>query len=97
MRASGNAKKHKPEGKPPRIVVYTSSTCHWCRVAKAYLKDHDLPYTEVDIISDKRGRREMVAMTGQHGVPVIKVGHRAMVGWDKKEFQALLRGDGGRR
>ena len=97
MGASGGGKRRKPDSGPPRIVVYTSPTCHWCRVAKAYLKDHDLPYTEVDIITDKRGRRDMVAMTGQYGVPVIKVGHRAMVGWDKKEFKALLSGDGGRR
>lgn len=39
----------------------------------------------------------MVLMTGQNGVPVIKVGERAMVGWDAREFERLLRGKQGRR
>lgn len=82
---------------PPRITVYTSPACHWCRVAKRYLEHRGLTYREVDIISDKRGRQEMVRMTGQYGVPVIRVGHRAMVGWDKAEFELLLSGKVGRR
>jgi len=84
-------------GHPPRITVYTSPSCHWCRVAKRYLEHKGLEYREVDIIADKRGRQEMARMTGQHGVPVIRVGHRAMVGWDKAEFETLLSNKGGRR
>lgn len=82
---------------PPRITVFTSPSCHWCRVAKRYLESRGLRYDEVDIITDKRGRQEMVRMTGQYGVPVIRVGHRAMVGWDKAEFESLLDGKPGRR
>jgi glutaredoxin 3 len=80
------------ESPQPRITVYTSPACHWCRVAKRYLDERGLPYREVDVISDKRGRQEMVRMTGQQGVPVIRVGERAMTGWDKAEFERLLRG-----
>lgn len=70
--------------------MYTSPSCHWCRVAKRYLEERQLAYREVDIISDRRGRQEMVRMTGQSGVPVIRVGERAMTGWDKAEFERLL-------
>jgi glutaredoxin-like YruB-family protein len=84
-------------GHLPRITVYTSPTCHWCKVAKRYLDEHGLQYREVDIISDLRGRQEMVRMSGQYGVPVIRVGERAMTGWDKAEFERLLRGGRGRR
>ena len=63
-------------------------------MAKRYLEEHGLPYREVDIINDKRGRQEMVRMTGQYGVPVIRVGERAMTGWDKAEFERLLHGRG---
>jgi glutaredoxin 3 len=82
---------------PPRITVYTSPSCHWCKVAKRYLEEKGLKYREVDIISDLKGRQEMVRMTGQYGVPVVRVGEKAMVGWDKREFEALVRGGGGRR
>ena len=75
----------------PKITVYTSPSCHWCRVAKRYLEEKGLPYREIDIIANKRGRQEMARMTGQYGVPVIRVGERAMTGWDKAEFERLLK------
>lgn len=91
MPTSGHARNQ------PRITIYTSPACHWCRVAKRYMDEHALEYTEVDIINDPRGRQEMVRMTGQYGVPVIRVGERAMTGWDTHEFERLLRGRAHRR
>ena len=76
----------------PRITVFTSPTCHWCRVAKRYIEERGLSYREVNIIDDARGRQEMVRMSGQHGVPVIRVGEHSMTGWDKAEFEQLLNG-----
>ena len=74
------------------VTLYTSPTCHWCRVAKRYLEEQDITYSEIDIISDHAGRREMVLMTGQHGVPVVRVGEHAMIGWDEAEFELLRAG-----
>jgi glutaredoxin 3 len=81
----------------PRITVFTSPSCHWCKVAKSYLNERGLTYREVDVIKDARGRQEMARMTGQYGVPVIRVGEHAMTGWDKAEFERLLSGKPGRR
>lgn len=73
-----------------RVTVYSTPICHWCRAAKRYLEERAIPYTEVDVMSDAAGQREMVLMTGQHGVPVILVGERAMIGWDPDEFEVLF-------
>ena len=81
----------------PRITVFTSPSCHWCRVATRYIEERGLTYREVDVIKDARGRQEMARMTGQYGVPVIRVGEHAMTGWDKAEFERLLSGDFKRR
>jgi glutaredoxin len=87
-------------GKPshqPRITVFTSPTCHWCKVTKRYLEERGLSYREIDIVGNPRGRQEMVRMTGQYGVPVIRVGEHSMTGWDKAEFERLLTGTFRRR
>jgi glutaredoxin-like YruB-family protein len=73
-----------------KVKLYTTQTCAWCRVAKAYLKDNEIDYAEVDIVDDLDGRREMLVMTGQYGVPVVLVGDKAMVGWNPDEFETLL-------
>lgn len=58
-------------------------------MAKRYFAEHAVPYSDVDVSSDRHGLREMVATTGQYGVPVIVVGGKAMVGWNAQEFQRL--------
>lgn len=80
-----------PRRLPPRVTLYTTRTCHWCKVAKTYLREHEIPFREIDVMAERRGYKEMVAMTGQSGVPVIRVGEKAIVGWDKREFERLYR------
>ena len=77
-------------GDQKQVKLYSTATCHWCRVAKAYLTQREIEFTEADIISDLEARKEMLTMTGQSGVPVILVGEKAMVGWDQDEFERLL-------
>jgi glutaredoxin 3 len=63
-------------------------------VAKRYFAEHGVPYDDTDVSRDRRALREMVAATGQYGVPVILIGDKAMVGWNAAEFDRLF-GPGG--
>lgn len=74
-----------------RIRLFTTPVCGYCRMAKAYMVDNGIEFDEVDITKDRRGRREMVVMTGQHGVPVILIGEKTLVGWNEREFVRMLR------
>ncbi|MDO8987096.1 MAG: glutaredoxin family protein [Coriobacteriia bacterium] len=78
---------------PPlkHVKVYSTPACPWCKVAKAYLKDNDIPFMDIDVSRDRAGLKEMLAMTGQHGVPVLLVGEKTMVGWNPGEFEKLRR------
>lgn len=73
------------------VKVYSTPACPWCKVAKAYLRDNSIPFTDIDVSRDKSGLKEMLAMTGQHGVPVLLVGEKTMVGWSPGEFEKLRR------
>lgn len=74
---------------PKRVTLFTSPGCPWCAVARRYLADHDIDFTEIDVSSDRTGMREMVLMTAQHGVPVLLVGGKTLVGWNADEFDEL--------
>lgn len=50
-----------------------------------------MKFTDVDVAKDRAGLKRMVTMTGQYGVPVVLVGEHAMVGWNPKEFERLLK------
>jgi glutaredoxin 3 len=72
-----------------KVTLYTTPTCPWCQVAKRYLTEHGVGFAEVDVSADRAGLREMVLMTAQHGVPVLRIGEKALVGWNAEEFERL--------
>lgn len=62
--------------------------------AKRYFAERGIDYVDLDVSRDQAALKRMVQSTQQYGVPVIQVGDKAMVGWDKGEFEKLL-GEGG--
>lgn len=57
----------------PNITVYTTPTCPFCKMAKAYFDQHKIEYTEKDVAADGQAREEMLEKSGQMGVPVTIV------------------------
>jgi glutaredoxin-like YruB-family protein len=72
------------------VTVFTTPTCSWCRRAKQYLTQQRVRFREVDVSRDPSAARDLVRMTGQMGVPVILVGNRPIVGFDKPQLDRLL-------
>ena len=73
------------------IVVYTSSTCPYCTLAKDYLDEKGLEYTEKNVQSDSQARKELMDM-GHMGVPVVVIGDEQIVGFDKTKIDLALDG-----
>lgn len=72
------------------VLIYTTSTCHFCHMAKAFFKDHDVAYTEYNVGEDEVKRAEMIEKSGQMGVPVIYVGDDMIVGFNEAKLKELL-------
>ncbi len=73
-----------------RVLLFSTSTCSWCRRAKRYLKERRVPFKEINIERDPDAAREIVRKTGQTGVPVIKIGNRWIVGFDREKIDKEL-------
>lgn len=76
------------------VVIYSTPTCHFCRAAKEFFKEHGIEFTDFDVSTDTAKRQEMIDMTGQMGVPVIKIGDDVVIGFDKNKIAQLLGVDG---
>lgn len=70
------------------VTIYTTPTCVYCRMAKAFFTEKNVAYTEKDVVTDMKAREEMVQKSGQLGVPVIDVQGTIIVGFDR---DALVR------
>ncbi|MBX5477291.1 MAG: glutaredoxin family protein [Clostridia bacterium] len=72
------------------VTVYTTPTCPYCRSAKRFLQERNVPFREVDVSRDPRAAAELVRRTGQTGVPVIDVNGEIIVGFDVARLQRAL-------
>ena len=79
------------------VKIYTTPTCGYCHQAKSFLDGLGVKYTEYDVSRDREAAEEMVAITGQMGVPVIVINGEAIVGFDRARIQALLAGHDNRK
>lgn len=72
------------------VTIYSTPVCHFCNSAKDFFKENNVEYTEHDVASDADKRQEMVDMTGQMGVPVIRIGDDVIIGYDEPKLKELL-------
>lgn len=72
------------------VVIYTTPTCSFCKMAKEYFTENDVKYTEYNVAEDAEKRQEMIDKTGQMGVPVIMIGEEVIIGFDKEKLAGLL-------
>ncbi len=72
------------------VSIYTTPSCHFCHMAKEYFKEKGVAYEEFDVAADAEKRREMVDMTRQLGVPVIRIDDTLIVGFNKPKVMELL-------
>lgn len=74
----------------PKVKVYSTPTCPYCKMAKQFLDQNKIDYEHIDVSSDEKAASEMVEKSGQMGVPVIMVGEKVVVGFNKEELKKVL-------
>ena len=72
------------------VKIYSTPACMYCNMLKAYLVQHDVKFEDYNVAEDQEKGREMVEMTGQMGVPVVKIGEEVIVGFDQPRIAQLL-------
>ena len=72
--------------------VYSTPTCPWCKKAKEYLKEKNVQFTDVNVAGNQQAAQEMIKKSGQMGVPVIEIGGKIIVGFDREELDRILSG-----
>ncbi len=84
------AKAAKSDKKQPRVIVFSTPTCAYCNIAKRYFRENNVKFRDVDISRDAAAARDVVRRSGQMGVPVIDIGGKLIVGFDKPKINQLL-------
>jgi glutaredoxin-like YruB-family protein len=72
------------------IKVYSTPTCPYCIMAKTFLKEHKLPFEDIDVSMNQKAAEEMIKLTGQMGVPVLVINGKVIIGFNKPALMQAL-------
>lgn len=73
-----------------KITIYSTPTCHFCHLAKDYFKSKGWEYEDVNVAGNIEKQKELVAKSGQFGVPVIIIDNKMIVGFDRPKINQLM-------
>lgn len=73
-----------------RVKVYSTSTCPFCAMVKAFLKEKNILFENVDVGTNPEAAKEMVKKSGQMAVPVIDIDGKIIVGFNKEAISREL-------
>jgi glutaredoxin 3 len=65
-----------------QVIMYTSSQCGYCQMAKRLLAQRGVVPHEINVDADTARRAEMVLRSGHRSVPQIFIGERHVGGYE---------------
>lgn len=71
-----------------KVEIYTKKTCMFCDKAKAWMKEHGIPYEEYEVSSPKEFTAMQERVPGAKTVPQILIEGHVIGGYDVlKEYE----------
>lgn len=72
------------------VEIYSTPSCHFCHMAKEFFQANNVEFTDYNVAEDQDKRAEMIDMTNQMGVPVIKIDNKVIIGFDEPKVREML-------
>ena len=79
-----------------QITIYTTATCHYCKMLKDYLSVRNFTFTEKFIDADDVAQKEMLEVSGGFlGVPFVSIvkddgSVGTVLGFDRGKINSIL-------
>lgn len=73
------------------VTIYSATWCAFCHAAKEYLDKLGVKYIDKDVDSDPAFAREAATKSGQRAIPVLDIGGKVIIGFDRPKIDAALK------
>lgn len=73
-----------------KVIIYSTLSCVYCKMAKDWMENNSIAFTEYDLSRDTDKRDEMIEKTGQMAVPVFDIDGEIIIGFDKNKISQIL-------
>jgi len=73
-----------------KVKIYTLPSCHFCHEEKAFLKNHNIDFVEINLENNREAQDEMIRVSGQMGVPVTVIDSTTIAGFNREVLAKKL-------
>jgi glutaredoxin len=77
-----------------KVIIYTLSTCPWCRKTKNFFTEHNIPFTFIDYdLADEATQNMILHETdavGATGFPFVKINDEIIVGYRPELYSKAM-------
>jgi glutaredoxin len=88
---STDAVQKNPRVIKPKVELYTTSWCPWCKKAKAFFRSRGIAFVEYDIEKDKAAARRKAQIDPRNGVPFALINGKGISGYNEKAYFNALK------
>lgn len=78
-----------------KVILYTLSTCPWCRKAKQFFAERNIPFTYVDYdLADQATQGKILQeldAAGATGFPFVRIGDTVIAGYQPELYSKALK------
>jgi glutaredoxin len=74
----------------PKVVLYVTSWCSYCRLTSNWLTERGVPFEEKDIETDREALTAYYKAGGNGGVPMVVIGGESIMGYDQQAMARAL-------
>lgn len=80
---------------PPKVKIFTLSTCSHCKATKKFLSDNGITFEFVDVDQLQGAQREnilneVIKYNPQRSFPTIIIGDRIIIGFKEDDIREAL-------
>lgn len=77
--------------KSPNVILYTTSWCPYCKMAREFFKSRNIYFTEYDIEKDRDAAERKKQLDRQSGVPFAIINGQQIHGYSQSAYEGALR------
>lgn len=75
---------------PIKVTVYGAEWCPPCHTTRDYLKNRKVSFDYVNVDEHTDKGREIAVKTGWTAIPIISIGDKYILGFDRPKIDAAL-------
>ena len=90
---SAKPRESKPAVKvkaPPKVELYVTSWCKYCKMAQAFLRKNKIPFAAYDVEKDAEAAKRRKTIDPRTGVPLAVIDGKVLLGFSEAAYRYAL-------